>query len=100
MTSEEVARELWVQHLAAPFPRELYDHEHGGYDLVRLDADIAGCASCAFTRGSLDPTRVELLRYCGPIARSAALVFPPGESRAYLSRLADLAQFVLAACSA
>lgn len=100
--AERVARDLWVQHNAMSFPRALYDHEQAGcdgFDLVLLDADISGCASYAFTKGTLDSSRVERLRICGPIARSAASARAPGEPREHLSRLADLAESVLAAFS-
>ena len=94
MTADTIL-ELWSQHEAAAFPPELRDREHQGIDLVLLDADIAGCVSTALTRGRLDRSRAALLRSLAPIAASAARETPPGDARAYLDRLAELAQRVL-----
>ena len=39
---EQIARQLWAEHLDAPFPARLRGEEIAGVEMVLLDADTAG----------------------------------------------------------
>ena len=42
MSLDEVASQLWAEHLTAPFPARPPGEQIVGVDLVMLDADVAG----------------------------------------------------------
>ncbi|WP_439678231.1 hypothetical protein [Embleya sp. MST-111070] len=58
---------LWEEHLRAPFPPHVrgreFEHEDRLFDMVLLDADIAGCVSSSLS-GPLDEQRRRLLLVC------------------------------------
>jgi len=88
-------RELWEQHLTAPFPDGLRGSEAAGEDLALLDADIAGCVQTFLANGSrLDPERHAILRRCYEAVSRVELSLS-GPGRTYFSRLSQLAQEIL-----
>jgi hypothetical protein len=58
---------LWEEHLRTPFPPHMrgreFEHENRVFDMVMLDADIAGCLSSTLS-GPLDEQRREILLVC------------------------------------
>ncbi|MFE3206185.1 hypothetical protein [Embleya sp. NPDC059237] len=58
---------LWDEHLRASFPPHVrgreFEHEGRLFDMVLLDADIAGCVSSSLS-GPLDEQRQGLLLVC------------------------------------
>jgi len=46
----ETLYQLWQDHLASPFPEELYE-KPGGVDMMQVDAFVAGCASSVVETG-------------------------------------------------
>ncbi|MFF2024995.1 hypothetical protein ACFVW2_24710 [Streptomyces sp. NPDC058171] len=64
---------LWEEHLRTPFPPHMrgreFAYEGEVFDMVLLDADIAGCISSSLTR-PLDQQRREVLATCLAVVES------------------------------
>ena len=96
MPQKDKLQQLWNEHLAVPFLRELTGKYIGGYDAVLLDADIAGCVSTFLKlRRTLDSSRISALRNCHRIL-TEHLNTLDSYPREYYGRLNKLAELVLA----
>ena len=89
--------QLWAEHQADDFPAEIYGQEVDGYDVVMIEADIAGCVDAFLAAsGRLDLWRTAVL---GLVLRHAALAAQelPAAARPRYARLERLARLVLEA---
>ena len=87
---------LWKAHIDAPFPPRLRGQEIAGVDVVRLDADIAGCVSSwEGNRGKLDSERWAILTRCRSDLERVLPALSEPQERAYYRRLYDMALIVL-----
>ncbi|MFJ8112135.1 hypothetical protein [Streptomyces sp. NPDC096132] len=83
---------LFQEHLSALFPAALRGAEPAGFDLVLLDALIAGCVSVWQSNGgSLDPGRQRILRECLADLDRALPLLTDAEGIRYFERLRRLA---------
>jgi hypothetical protein len=90
---------MWADHVRAPFPPEARGAEVEGVDLVLLDSLVSGCISSLVNgRGARDTVKVSLL---SDLLKQIQDVLPhlTGESRAYFSRLKEIANAVVHATS-
>jgi len=94
---EDEVRQLWNEHLNAPFPRRLGGVEIAGVEMVLLDADIAGCVQTWLSNrgGRLDEQRKEILRSCLNEADRVLPLLQDGGEREYYERLRRLARLAL-----
>jgi hypothetical protein len=100
MESIEETRALWEAHCAAEFPRGCAGASVSGYDLVSLDADVAGCVD-TFLRhaGQLDVQSTAILGRGYRAVTLAARELSSDEAQRYFRRLEALAGTVLSALS-
>jgi hypothetical protein len=98
MESIQEIRAQWEVHCAAEFPRGCAGTSVSGYDLVSLDADVAGCVD-TFLRhvGQLDVQSTAILGRGYRAATLAARELPSEEAQRYFRRLETLAGAVLSA---
>jgi hypothetical protein len=86
--------ELYAAHLRSPFPPRLRTTDPAGIDLVRLDADVTGCASIRAAGGPLDDRRRATLRRCRSDLAMALPLLTGGEAT-YFLRLDEVAAAAL-----
>lgn len=88
---------LFRRHLELPFPPRLRGELIDGVDMVRVDADVAGCVVTWLASSSnLDAERIRVLRVCAEdIERLLPNLDDPEVAR-YYSSARDLARVVLA----
>lgn len=85
----------WQLHKTAHFPRQCVGQDIAGYDLVLLDANIAGCVQTFIGRkGQLDVKRISILSHCYEVL-SIATSELEGEAHHYFANLQMLAGLVL-----
>jgi hypothetical protein len=96
MSLDEVASQLWAEHLRAPFPARPPGELIVGVDLVMLDADVAGCVQTWMGNNfRLDePNRGWLARCLSDLDRVLPVMDDPAE-RDYFERLRRLARLAL-----
>ena len=98
MTNSDVVliRELWTEHMNAPFPKGFRAKDVSGIDFVMLDADVAGCIDTFIERGNLNLYQTAIL---GLSYRNLSYVIPiiNDEGREYFWRLERLAELILKA---
>lgn len=88
---------LWEVHRRAPFPPGLAGADRAGFDLVMVDADIAGCVDTWLSNaGRLDVRRYRVLHWRGSQLREILAVLGDGDSPAYWDRLFRMAELVAA----
>ena len=88
-------QQLWNEHLAARFPREITGKLISDYDAVMLDDDITGCVSTFLkSQRQLDESRILILQRCQQVLERS-IDNLDGYSREYYQRLKTLAGFVL-----
>ncbi|MFG2772805.1 hypothetical protein [Streptomyces sp. NPDC048350] len=93
--SDAAVTHLWQEHMRAPFPAGLRGADRAGIDLVRLDADIAGCVSTWQSNdGSLDAERHRILHYRIADLEQILPMLSATEDLSYWQRLHQLAQLV------
>lgn len=86
---------LWDEHRRAPFPSGLAGAERGGFDLVLVDADIAGCVHTWLSNaGTLDEWRYRVLHWRGSQLGGILAGLGDGDSPQYWSRLSRMAELV------
>lgn len=88
---------LFEAHTKAAFPNRWRGADVAGFDVVMLDADLAGCVSGWLSgRGLLDDRGWDVLAGC---EQRLARVLPELDprSREYFQRLLDMAALVLEA---
>lgn len=86
---------LWQEHMRAPFPAGLRGADRADIDLVRLDADIAGCVSTWQSNdGSLDAERQRILHNRIADLEQILPMLSATEDPDYWQRLHRLAQLV------
>ncbi len=88
--------ELWQEHQRVSFPKGYRARDIEGIDLVRLDADIAGCVSTFLKRRrTLDVWRTAVLGMCYRDATFVLQRITDEEGRRHFSRLEELARLTL-----
>jgi hypothetical protein len=86
---------LWEEHLRAPFPPHIrgreFEYEDRVFDMVLLDADIAGCVSSSLS-GPLDEQRQEILLVClAAVEKVLPSIDDEGGATEYYERLREMA---------
>ncbi|MFD8148868.1 hypothetical protein [Streptomyces sp. NPDC059708] len=88
-------RVLWDEHRPAPFPHGLAGQDRAGFDLVLVDADIAGCVHTWLDDGgTLDMRLFRVLHWRGSQLTAILTELGEGDNPEYwhrLSRMAELA---------
>lgn len=87
-------QKLWHEHLATSFPVSCYDGDRAGFDLVELDAAIAGCVQSVAEGKALTAAQRDLMIRCRGIL---ATVLPTlcGDELTYFARLDAMAALAL-----
>lgn len=93
-SDQSLIRDLWDEHMAAPFPKAFRAKDVNGIDFVMLDADVAGCVDTFLSRGNLNLYQTAVL---GLSYRNLSYVLPilNDEGKDYFWRLERLAELVL-----
>ena len=93
---KSLIEQLWREHESAAFPQGCRGKDVNGFDLVMLDADVAGCVDSFVSRGNLNLYQTAILGLC---YRNLTCLIPmlSEEGRGYYSRLELLAKLVLKA---
>lgn len=83
---------LWDEHMRAKFPPHLRGRDIEGEDVVKLDADIAGCVSSSLS-GPLDARHRGILLQCLAVLEERVLPSISDEDGAieYYDRLRKMA---------
>jgi len=89
-------KELWQEHLDAPFPKDFRGKDINGVDFVVLDANIAGCVDTYLEHGDLNLFQTATL---GLSYKEASFIVSilNKEGANYFWRLERLAELVLKA---
>lgn len=86
---------LWDEHRPAPFPAGLAGEDRAGFDLVLVDADIAGCVHTWLSNaGALDVRSYRVLHWRGSQLGEILAVLGDGDSPEYWYRLSRMAELV------
>lgn len=86
---------LWEEHRCAPFPPGLAGADRAGFDLVLVDADIAGCVHTWLSNaGRLDVRSYRILHWRGSQLSQILTVLGDSDSPAYWDRLFRMAELV------
>ena len=88
--------QLWRDHQKEGFPEDCRGSEIGSFDLVLLDAEIAGHVSSSLTIGALPSARARRLASC-LAGVDLVLEHLEGPSLIYFQRLRRMAALVLEA---
>lgn len=90
-----VVAALYEAHRALPFPPGLAGADRAGFDLVLVDADIAGCVDTWLVNGgTLDEWRYRILHWRGSQLEQILPALRPGDSPTYWARLFRMAELV------
>lgn len=88
-------RSLWDEHRPAPFPPGLAGAERAGFDLVLVDADIAGCVHTWLSNaGALDERPYRVLHWRGSQLAEILTELGEDDSPEYWYRLSRMAELV------
>ncbi|MER6392780.1 hypothetical protein ABT236_30490 [Streptomyces sp. NPDC001523] len=86
---------LYEAHRALPFPPGLAGTDRAGFDLVLVDADIAGCVHTWLGNGgTLDERGYRILHWRGSQLEKILPALRPGDSPTYWARLFRMAELV------
>ncbi|MEU9033146.1 hypothetical protein AB0D46_37750 [Streptomyces sp. NPDC048383] len=88
-------RVLWDEHRPASFPRGLAGQDRAGFDLVLVDADIAGCVHTWLDNaGVLDVRLFRVLHWRGSQLTAILTELGEADSPEYWHRLSRMARLV------
>ncbi|WP_435192203.1 hypothetical protein [Streptomyces sp. bgisy126] len=86
---------LYEAHRSAPFPPGLAGAESAGFDLVLVDADIAGCVHTWLdTAGTLDEWRYRILHWRRSQLEQILPALKPTDDPSYWARLSQMTELV------